>query len=146
MFRYDSASVATAAFATSAALFLLTGCAQLTNLAEKRHEEHFDTYAEASTGWVGVDIPAWIPADSVDIRSVASTDETVAVIRATSPSALPDDCVTVNRTGIPVLDADWSVEKWPDEVALCGDYEVMAVEDGWLGWFNAATTGQTPEA
>lgn len=30
------------------------------------------------------------------------------------------------------------------DVARCGDYEVMAMDDGWLGWFNATEPGETP--
>lgn len=143
---YDSASVAAAAFAGAVALVALTGCAQLVELVDNRHEEQFPTYKAAAEGWVGVELPSWIPEDAVDLRNTATNDETVAVIRVTSDSPLPDDCTTEERSGIPSLEADWSTEEWPDRVARCGDYEVMLVDGGWLGWFNAQTEGERPDA
>src|SRR3712207_2785195 len=85
-YRYDSASVAAIAFAGAALVLALTGCAQLTDLVEKRHEERFDTYAEAADGWVGVGLPGWIPEDATDLRNVATNDETQSLIRVVSES------------------------------------------------------------
>jgi hypothetical protein len=31
-----------------------------------------------------------------------------------------------------------------EDVLLCGDYEVVAVDGGWVGWFSASEQGQTP--
>jgi hypothetical protein len=126
MSRFDSATVAASAFATGILLIGLTGCAEIHNLVSQQHEEHFATYAAAKKDWEGVDTPGWIPDDATDLRNVATLDETVA------------------RESIPPLAVDWSTEGWPDEVQRCGDYEVMPMEDGWLGWFQAAAPGQTP--
>ncbi|WP_210505374.1 hypothetical protein [Naasia sp. SYSU D00057] len=147
---YDSTSVAAVAFAGCALLIALTGCAQLTDLVEKRHEERFDTYAQAADGWVGVEMPSWIPDDATHLHNVATTDESQSLIRVTSDSELPDVCSPAERSGMPALTVDWAptedwtVEDWPDEVALCGDYEVVPYEDGWIGWFRATAPGQTP--
>jgi hypothetical protein len=145
MRTFDSASVAATAFAAGAALLVLTGCAQITNALEQRHEEHFETYAEAVDGWVGVDIPDWIPDDATDLRNLATNDETVAVIRVATGSPLAGQCELEERVGLPALAPDWSVEKWPDEIARCGSYEVMPMDDGWLGWFQATEAGQRPD-
>jgi len=144
MSRLDSATTATVAFLTGGLVIALAGCAELGDLARQQHEEAFGTYGVAASDWVGVDIPGWIPDDATDLRNVASLDETIAVVRVVTDSGLSGDCEPAAREGIPLLSVDWSVEKWPDEVWACGDYEVMAVEDGWLGWFQAAEPGQTP--
>ena len=72
---YDSASVATAAFAGAVALVALAGCAQL---AVNRHEERFATYAEASDGWVGVEFVASPPVADVRLRRDAGPSGTEA--------------------------------------------------------------------
>ncbi|MEO5535464.1 MAG: hypothetical protein ABIR17_10080 [Pseudolysinimonas sp.] len=144
MSRFDSANVAATAFAGGILLIALTGCTQIADLAHKQHREDFATYAAAAKGWVGVDIPPWIPADSRGIHNLATTDETVSVVRVTSPSELPSSCTLGARHGIPQLSADWSTEDWPDDVYACGDYEVMPMDGGWLGWFGATEVGQTP--
>ena len=147
MTRFDSATTAAAAFGCGILLIALTGCAQLGDVLHKQHREHFDTYEHAADAWVGVDMPDWIPRDSTEIRNLATTDETVSVIRVVTDSDLAGDCATAPRLGLPQLSADWAAEEWetlPAEVAVCGDYEIVATDDGWLGWFQASEPGQTP--
>lgn len=144
MSRFDSATTAAVAFAAGIALLGLTGCAGLHSLASKQHEESFATYSAAEKGWEGVDIPSWIPDDATDLRNVATLDETVAVIRVVTDSELAGSCEPTTREGIPQLAVDWSTQDWPEEIQVCGDYEVMAMDDGWLGWFQAEEPGQTP--
>ena len=144
MSRFDSATVAATAFAGGLLVLALAGCAQIADLAHRVHREDFPDYTSAEVSWVGVDIPEWIPGDATDLRNLATLDETVAVIRVVSDSPLVGDCTLAERRGLPALSADWSTEEWPDEVARCGDYEVMPMDDGWLGWFSAAEPGQTP--
>lgn len=139
-----SATTALAAMTGAALVLGLTACANIDDLVHQRHQESFPTYAAAAEGWVGVDIPTWIPSDATDLRSVASTDETVSVVRVTTDTPLEGDCTVVDRHGIPAFAVDWSTDAWPDTVWRCGDYEVMSMDDGWLGWFNAAEPGQTP--
>jgi hypothetical protein len=144
MSRFDSATVAASAFGAGILLITVTGCAQIDNLLSRQHEETFTTYAQAERDWVGVDIPHWIPDDATELRNLATFDETIAVIRVVTDSELAGDCVADERVGIPALDVDWSTQDWPDEVQRCGDYEVIPMDDGWLGWFNATEEGQTP--
>ena len=144
MSRFDSATTAAVAFATGLAVLALTGCAEIHNLVSKQHEEQFATYSAAAEDWKGVDIPGWIPDDATDLRNVATLDETVSVVRVVTSSDLAGSCETTPREGIPQLAVDWSTEEWPLEVQVCGDYEVMPMQDGWLGWFNATEPGQTP--
>jgi len=145
MSRFDSSTVAATAFAGGLLVIALTGCSEVDDLLSQRHRETFPTYAEAERSWVGVDIPGWIPRDSVDLNNLATNDETVSVIRVTTLSE-PVGCEPGERTGIPALAAEWSTEKWPAQVLTCGDYEVMPLDDGWLGWFNATEPGQKPSA
>jgi len=141
---FDPATAAAMAFAAGILLISLTGCSQIANLIARQHEESYATYEAAERDWVGVDLPGWIPEDATGLRNLATNDETVGVIRVISDSPLAGDCTTEERRGIPTLAADWSTQAWPDEVQRCGDYEVMPMDDGWLGWFNATKQGQTP--
>jgi len=150
MSRFDSATTSAAAFGAGLLLVVgLAGCAAIGDVFSKQHREEFASYDAAAEGWVGVGIPEWIPADATDLRNLATTDETVAVVRVVSDSALAGDCAPGDRRGIPSLAVEWADLGWaengfPDRVQLCGDYEVTPTEDGWLGWFNATETGQTP--
>ena len=140
-----SASTAAAAFTAAALLLGLTACANIDNLLHQRHEESFETYETAASGWVGVELPEWVPTDSTELRSVASNDQTVSVIRVVSDSELAGDCARADRHGIPVFDVPWSTDDWADTLFRCGEYEVQATDDGWLGWFNAAEPGDVPD-
>jgi hypothetical protein len=150
MSRFDSATSATVAFGAGILLLgSLAGCAAIGDVVSQQHREEFATYEAAADGWVGVGIPDWIPADAVELRNLATNDESVGVIRVVSDSLLAADCVEAARIGIPVLsaewaDLDWSTNGFPDDVARCGVYEVVPTDDGWLGWFNATEAGQTP--
>ena len=144
MTRFDSATAAASAFGVGILLIAVTGCTQIDNLLSQQHEEVFTTYQQAERDWVGVDVPSWIPDDATDLRNLATFDETVSVIRVVTDSDLAGECAPGDRSGIPVLEADWSTQDWPDRVQRCGDYEVMPMDDGWLGWFNATEKGQTP--
>lgn len=150
MSRFDSATSAAVAFGAGILLVgTLAGCTQIGDALSRQHREDFATYDEAREGWVGVDLPAWIPRDATDLRNLATADETVAVVRVDSGSDLRGDCTTTERRGIPALTADWTDLGWdtngfPAEVWSCGDYEVVPAPDGWLGWFNATESGQTP--
>ena len=138
---------ATTAFAAACGALLvlgLTACTGIDDLLHNQHSETFATYDAAEEGWVGVGIPSWIPDDATDLRSIASTNEQVAVIGVTTNSPLAGDCTEQERHGVPAFDADWVPDTWPDTVSVCGEYEVMAVEDGWVGWFNAAEEGDVP--
>jgi hypothetical protein len=150
MSRFDSATSAAVAFGAGILLVgALAGCTQIDDLLSRQHREEFPTRAEAAEGWVGVDLPSWIPADATALRNLATFDETVAVIRVVSDEPLAGDCAPGERRGIPSLAEEWTDLGWdengfPDEVERCGDYEVVPTDDGWLGWFNATEPGQTP--
>jgi hypothetical protein len=136
-------SIALGAAAAGLSVIALTGCAAVQHLLQHEHEESFATYAEAQQDWIGVGVPAWIPADSTDLHNLATDDESQSVIRVTSAST-PVGCSDADRQGLPALTADWAPQEWPNSVLSCGEYEVVPLDDGWLGWFNAAETGDTP--
>jgi hypothetical protein len=54
----------------------LSGCSAIMDSLRKVHQEQFETYSAAEDGWVGVDIPSWIPDDATDLHNYATTDET----------------------------------------------------------------------
>ncbi|HLU63557.1 MAG TPA: hypothetical protein VKY66_03410 [Protaetiibacter sp.] len=129
----------------------LTGCSQLLHQLHQVHEETYASHAEAARAWVGVEIPAWIPDDATELRNHATDDETHAVVAVTSGSE-PIGCVDGPRRSLPFATPDWAgpeALQLPDggliaHVLHCGDYEVIAHGDGWLGWFTAQEPGQTP--
>lgn len=129
----------------------LTGCSQLLDSLHKVHQESYTSYAEAAEGWVGVDIPSWIPEDATELHNYATLDETQSVIGVTS-SSQPVDCTDAPRRALPFATTDWAPAEaleLPDggllsDVLLCGDYEVVPYGEGWLGWFSAEEKGQTP--
>lgn len=137
------AALAAAVLAVTA----LAGCSSITDLAERVHSESFDTRAAAATGWVGVAMPEWLPADAADIRSTATINETNAVIAFTGGE--PSGCGTGARSTTP-FDGRYGgftdASELPAEVLWCGPYEVHETSEGWLAWFNATEEGQTPES
>lgn len=150
MSRFDSATSATVAFGAGALLLgSLVGCSAIGDAVSQQHREEFATYEAAAEGWVGISIPDWIPTDSTELRNLATSDESVAVIRVVSDSPLAADCIDAERVGIPALSADWADLDWstygfPEDVRRCGVYEIVPTGDGWLGWFTATETGQRP--
>ncbi len=117
---------------------LLTGCSSLDDALRHRHEERFASYDEAASGWVGGQVPDWVPTDSTEIRVRATNDGTQIIVRATTNSGLPDDCVDdVPRETEPELTTQWAPEYFADEVSRCGTYEVVWLDDGWFGWYAA---------
>lgn len=112
---------------------VLSGCSVET-LLRNSHEDHFADYDSAAEGWVGGEIPGWIPTDATGIRRLATKDERISVIRIESDSVPRGDCAEEPRQGVPVLTASWTAAERPDVVTVCGGYEIMPTEDGWLGW------------
>ncbi len=142
--------------AAGAALLLLagglSGCSAVMDALHKVHQEQHPTYDAAERDWVGVRIPAWIPEDAVELRNYATTDETQAFVLVASDSE-PRGCAPAERVGLPFEVPDWAPEgllleddgSLRSEVLRCGDYEVLAVDGGWAGWFAATEPGQTPQ-
>lgn len=126
----------------------MTGCSTLMNIAEKTHDESFPDRAAAMSGWTGVTAPTWLPADATDIHNLATNDETNAVIALKSADREPSGCVEADRKAIPFNSPSWApkIDKFPERVQRCGDYEVMRIDGGLLGWFTATDTGQKPTA
>ncbi len=131
--------------AAALAIAGLTGCTSITDTFERVHSESFDSRADASDGWVGVPMPAWLPEDAGDIRSTATIAETNAVIAFTGGE--PIDCTRDARSTLP-FDGRYGgfeeASELPDELLWCGPYEVHQTAEGWLAWFNATEEGQTP--
>jgi hypothetical protein len=126
----------------------MTGCSAVANIAQKTHDESFADRAAATTGWTGVPAPSWLPSDATDIHNLATNDETNAVIALKSTSREPSGCVEADREAIPFDQPSWApkLDRFPDRVQRCGDYEVMRIDGGLLGWFSASEPGQKPTA
>lgn len=134
-------------FPVAAGLVLsMTGCGAISNAVHKTHDERFADVAAAEQGWKGVSAPAWLPADATDIRNLATTDESHSVVLVRSSSALPSSCQEADRRAVPFDTTSWTpkLDRFPDRVERCGDYEVMPVDGGWFGWFSATEPGQVP--
>src|SRR5690606_158121 len=129
----------------------LSGCSQLLDELHRGHQESFASYSEAAEGWVGVDIPPWIPADATELHDYATFNEAQSVVGVRSDSQ-PVGCADAERRGLPFATPDWApadMLELPDggllgDVFLCGDYEVVPYGDGWVGWFSATEEGRTP--
>jgi hypothetical protein len=126
---------------------VLAGCSNPMDALQHVHSESFADLASAEEGWVGVETPAWIPVDAEGIRSTATDDETNAVI-AVDGGTEPLGCEEGPRRSLP-FDGRYggiaSGDALPETVLLCGPYEVVETDSGWLGWFTATETGQTPD-
>ncbi|QCR18443.1 hypothetical protein [Agrococcus sp. SGAir0287] len=133
--------------AAAAAVVLLAGCSSLMDPLHGVHTEAFVDRAAAEDGWVGVPMPSWIPEDSTEIRTTATTNEQNAVIAVTSDEQ-PIGCEPAPRVSLPFDGRYGGIddgEGLPEEVLRCGAYEVAPTADGWIGWFTATEEGQTPE-
>lgn len=130
-------------------LLSLTGCSAYDSLVHKQATSTFDDTTAFDDG-AEVDAE-WIPADATEITVRTSTieDAADAVILLTSGSAL-SDCTEVKRHSAP----SWVLDGAPDPykaktVFACGDWSVVASDDGWFGWTpnseeerNAAAAGE----
>jgi len=132
----------TAAIIAGAAL---TGCSAVRDALSDMHEESFTTYESAKDGWRGSAIPEWIPADSTDLHNRATGKGDNISVRVTTDSQPSGECVEEERFTIAALNADWTPQKFPDTVLICGDYAVMPYEDGWFAWTPARNPYITPE-
>lgn len=118
-----------------AGLLSLSGCSAYDSLVHKQATSTFDDVAAFDAG---AEVEAdWVPGDSADITVRTSTVEGAAdaVVLLTSDSALAGDCAEVDRSSAPV----WVLDEAPDPyeaetVFACGDWTVMATDDGWYGW------------
>ncbi|GAB3410707.1 hypothetical protein GCM10027515_31380 [Schumannella luteola] len=138
------AALVTGAAALAAASLLLAGCSTLMDSMHKVHSESFDDHVEAAKGWIGVQLPEWIPASATDIRNVATDDETNAVIAAKGGD-LPSWCLEMPRQGLP-FDTRFGKIGLPDRVQRCGDYEIVDQDGEWIGWYSAREPGAKPSA
>lgn len=103
----------------------------------KEKASEFDTYSAAAEGWqLESGIPSWVPDDSTAITVRASTNEKIIEIGVITATA-PEGCADAEREQMPPLTADWMPTKFPNDVLKCGDYEVMPVDGGWVGWYLA---------
>lgn len=110
----------------------LSGCA-LIDAAQNEQGFEFDTTASMAENW---DKTAdWVPGDATDIRTWGAIDGDTAILRATTDESLdPALCVAVERQSGPVYDRDWSVDPYLTDAWACGDWTVIATDDGWYGW------------
>lgn len=124
----------------------LSGCTAILHELHGVHEERFSSHAAAARGWVGVPFPAWIPEDAREVRNRATKEETNSILRVVTESPPAGDCVLSERLSLPFETTSWADELSPppDEVLLCQGYELVTIEDGWLGWFNASEPGERP--
>jgi hypothetical protein len=119
----------------------LTGCAQLYDTLHNERQTTYEDAAALAADWTGS--AAWVPGDATDITVRESSDGTVASLALSSASPLdPADCAETDRLSMPSLGGDWA----PDDddivkattVYACGDWAVLATDDGWYGWTPSA--------
>lgn len=118
----------------------LTGCSAVTDLMHKEAASDFDDLADFESDWPRAASAAWVPDDAEQIHVRESTAGDPAIIGFQSGSLLdPTECVETTRLSGPVFAADWAPEDvYVDDVFACGDWAVMATDDGWFGWTPSA--------
>jgi len=117
-------------------LATLSGCSNVSDALSTRHEEYFDTYADAQAGWVDGEIPAWIPTDSTGVRSVTSKETASRIVHVTTKSKLVGECETGPTPKLDPLSSGWTPNTFPSEVTVCGEYSIMEFDGGWFGWYG----------
>ena len=118
----------------------LTGCSMVTDLLHNETESEFADRAAFEKDWPRADSAEWLPDDAQLIHVRESGDGTVAIIGFASASELdPQQCVETDRLSSPSFTDDWAPsEVFVDRVFACGDWAVMATDDGWYGWTPSA--------
>jgi hypothetical protein len=125
----------------------LSGC----GVADSLHKQTSGTAATPAAlqqAWrTPASRPDWVPADSTAIHYIAGTagsaDATPASVRVATASPLPAGCTRISRRSLDSFGEDWAPSSFPDTVARCGNWAVMAVEDGWFGWTPLAPAERT---
>jgi hypothetical protein len=112
----------------------LVGCAAVVDALRGEAAAEFDTRADLVDDW-GKAAP-WLPADATDIVTHESTEGDPASLRAVSATALnPAHCVEVERESAPMFTLAETPDVYKiDRVYACGDWAVVATDDGWYGW------------
>ncbi len=112
----------------------LAGCSAVSDALQREAQHEFESREELVETW---DKDAsWLPVDAETIVTRESTMGDPASLTARSSSALdPERCAEVERRSAPTV----AVEDTPDvykidQVFACGDWAVVATEDGWFGW------------
>ncbi len=121
------------ALVAASALLLLTGCADLVEEWTGEASREFESTTALADGW-DRQVP-WLPEDATHIRVHHALDGDEAVLGATSPTALdPALCAEAARQSGPAFTREWSPWAFLDRVWACGEWTVVATDDGWYGW------------
>jgi hypothetical protein len=112
----------------------LAGCAGLNDLVQNESSAQFESAEDLEQSW-GKSAP-WLPSDATAINVRESTAGAPAILLTRSASALdPSVCTETGRQSAPTLQAEWSpTDVYVDRVLACGDWAVIATDDGWFGW------------
>ena len=118
-----------------AGLLALTGCSAYDSLV---HKQSTSTFEDAGAFADGAEVDAdWLPTDATEITVRTSTleDAADAVVMLTSSSPVSGDCTETERSSAPA----WVLDEAPDPytaktVFVCGDWSMIATDDGWYGW------------
>ena len=126
--------------AVSILALTLTGCSAVTDLLYDETESEFADREAFEKDWPRADSAQWLPGDAQTIHVRESGDGTVAIIGFASASELDaQHCVETERLSSPSFTDDWAPsEVFVDRVFACGDWAVMATDDGWFGWSPSA--------
>lgn len=129
--------------AVGAAVVAVTGALNGCSALLTTQEDHWTGYRAAQTAWPHGDIPDWISPDATDVRLLTVDDAGAAVVRVTTGDPLPADCRPADRRSVPFASRDWIPRSatTSDDIVDCGDYQVVTVKDGFVGWY---VTGEGP--
>lgn len=124
----------------AAVLLLLTACDGPLVMHQRSGTEA--TPAALAHAWsTPATQPDWVPSDSRHLRFMAKTlgpaDETPAVVRVDTASALPASCAASSLDTSPALAPGWAPGMVATHVTRCGNWAVVPVPGGWFGWTPA---------
>lgn len=128
---------AAAAAATLPAILLLTsltGCSAVSDALYGEASHEFSSHDQMVEQW-SKEAP-WLPADASSILIREKTDGDPASLTADSATPLdPELCGEVERRSASTFALDNTPDVFKiDRVYACGDWAVVATDDGWYGW------------
>lgn len=129
----------------SALAFGLAACS-LGSLGSDERSFEFDSYGEApKSGTRSFVLAGWVPSDATSIRAVSLRDdpeEAVLTFRTTTPLADTAGCTPADPLeSAPPVSPDWWPSDLPTAGVVCGEWSVVAGEDGQVfAWRESSPT------
>lgn len=125
---------AAASLAAAVLLVSLTGCSGIGDALRQEASHEFATRDQLVKEW-GKDAP-WLPDDATSIVTRESTAGDPASVTSGSATGLdPSLCAETERRSAPTFALEDTPDVYKiDRIFACGEWAVVATDDGWYGW------------